>query len=549
MGRRGLVLSRMAGDRTLVLAACATALFATTVLAALVGYTGSVTREGLRRTLADATFASVGTTLGTQVPPNGLAEVRGQVDRALKQIYRDVPLAVSMSVRSDSYTLPGQEKSDHPELTAFGTYTGIERHARLAEGRWPGAGSGKGAGSGEIEAVLPVAAARAMHAEPDDVLTLHGRVDKKSVVKVRVVGLFEVPNPQDYFWQDDKLVTTGVEKLDYTTYGPFVVSPEVFADRFTGTGSEARFTVMPDLRGVAPGDLGPLGDRVAGRGRHLQGGRRRRAVQRRDGPARADRPAAHRPPGGTVHDAHPGAPARPAGGLRVAARRPAARRPPARRGRAAAHPRPRDAAARPARPRRGPADRAARRGARPAARPAAAAARRARAGRPRVRAAAGRRARRAAVDRLRADGPRLRRRPDDPDAARREPHVRRGAGRDRAAGARRPARLGRRPRAPARRGARDLAAHPVRGGRRGRRGRHVRHRPVHRVRPGAGAARPAGCCCSGWCRWSPAPPNGSPPGAAGWCPSSAPGRSAGASSGTRGRCCCSSWRWPSGCCR
>ncbi|MCP9982599.1 FtsX-like permease family protein [Actinomadura madurae] len=264
MGRRGLVLSRMAGDRTLVLAACATALFATTVLAALVGYTGSVTREGLRRTLADATFASVGTTLGTQVPPNGLAEVRGQVDRALKQIYRDVPLAVSMSVRSDSYTLPGQEKSDHPELTAFGTYTGIERHARLAEGRWPGAGSGKGAGSGEIEAVLPVAAARAMHAEPDDVLTLHGRVDKKSVVKVRVVGLFEVPNPQDYFWQDDKLVTTGVEKLDYTTYGPFVVSPEVFADRFTGTGSEARFTVMPDLRGVAPGDLGPLGDRVAG---------------------------------------------------------------------------------------------------------------------------------------------------------------------------------------------------------------------------------------------------------------------------------------------
>ncbi|TDD80565.1 ABC transporter permease [Actinomadura darangshiensis] len=250
----------MAGDRTLVLAACATALFATTILAALVGYTGSVTRDGLRRTLADATFESVGTTLGTNVPADGLTKVQGQVDQALKQIYGDVPLTVSMSVRSDSYTLPGQEKSEHPELTAFETYTGIDEHARLTKGRWPGAGNG--AGNGEVEAALPNAAARAMDAGVDDVLTLHGRVDKKSVVKVRVVGLFDVPDPQNYFWQGDKLITTGAEKLDYTTYGPFVVPPEVFAGRFTGTGAEARFTVMPDLRGVAPGDLGPLGDRV-----------------------------------------------------------------------------------------------------------------------------------------------------------------------------------------------------------------------------------------------------------------------------------------------
>ncbi|MEU9843205.1 FtsX-like permease family protein, partial [Actinomadura sp. NPDC048032] len=264
MGRRGLVLSRIIGDRTLVLAACATALFATTVLAALVGYTGSVTREGLRRTLADATFESVGTALGTRVPANGLPRIQDQVDRTLKQIYRDVPLAVSMSVRSDSYTVPGQEKSEHPDLTAFETYTGIEKHARLTEGRWPGAASGTG--SGEVEAALPGAAARAMHAGVDDVLTLHGRVDKKSVVKVRVVGLFDVPDPQDYFWQDDKLITTGVERLTYTSYGPFVVQPEVFAARFTGTGSEARFTVMPDLRGVEPGELGALGDRVAAGG-------------------------------------------------------------------------------------------------------------------------------------------------------------------------------------------------------------------------------------------------------------------------------------------
>ncbi|TDB82880.1 ABC transporter permease [Actinomadura sp. KC216] len=257
-----MVLRRMAGDRTLILAACSTALFATTVLAALVGYTGSVTREGLRQTLAGATFESVGTTIGTNVPANGLDKVRGQVGQALTQMYGDVPLTISVGVRSDSYTLPGQEKRDHPELTAFGTYTGIEKHARLTRGRWPAADP-TAARDGEVQAALPGAAARAMRADVDDVLTLHGRVDKKSVVKVRVVGLFDVTDPESYFWQGDRLLTTGVEKLDYTTYGPFVVPPGVFAARFTGTGADARFTVMPDLRGVESGELGPLGDRVA----------------------------------------------------------------------------------------------------------------------------------------------------------------------------------------------------------------------------------------------------------------------------------------------
>ncbi|WP_165959034.1 hypothetical protein [Actinomadura sp. KC345] len=78
MGRRGPVPRRMAGDRTLVLAACATALFATPVLTALVGYSGSVTREGLRRTLAEAGFASVGTTVGAHVPEAGSRRCAGR---------------------------------------------------------------------------------------------------------------------------------------------------------------------------------------------------------------------------------------------------------------------------------------------------------------------------------------------------------------------------------------------------------------------------------------------------------------------------------------
>ncbi|TDB88985.1 FtsX-like permease family protein [Actinomadura sp. 7K534] len=257
--RRGFVIGRMAGDRTLMLAACATALFTTAVLAALAGYTGPVTREGMRRTLADATFETAGTTIGAHVRPGGLAEVRDRVGRALGEIYGDVPLAVSMSVRGDSYTLPGQEKADHPELTTFAAYTGIERHARLTAGRWPATGEK----SGEVEAVLPRAAAEAMRVEVDTAFTLKGRVDTASAVDVRVVGLFDVPDPGHHFWQGDGLVTTGAERLDYTTYGPLVVPPEVFGERFGGTGSDARFTVLPDLSVLDTGELGPLADRVS----------------------------------------------------------------------------------------------------------------------------------------------------------------------------------------------------------------------------------------------------------------------------------------------
>ncbi|WP_207400346.1 hypothetical protein, partial [Actinomadura fibrosa] len=264
-----LVVRRMAGDRTLVLAACATALFATTVLAALYGYTGSVTREGLRRTLAESTFDTAGMRIAGHFPAGGLGTAQRQVDAALRQIYRDVPLTVSVGVRSDSYSLPGQEGSDHPELTAFESYTGIEQHARIAAGRWPASAPGQGRDA-EVEAVLPAAAARAMRVRVGDSLALRGRIDRSSAVRVKVVGLFDVHRQDDYVWQGDRLVTTGVERLDYTTYGPFVVRPEVFASRFTGTGGDARWTVLPDLRSVRTGDLEGLGDRVTAAGATLQ---------------------------------------------------------------------------------------------------------------------------------------------------------------------------------------------------------------------------------------------------------------------------------------
>jgi predicted lysophospholipase L1 biosynthesis ABC-type transport system permease subunit len=236
-----LVVRRALGHRLLVVAASATALFAVTVLAALAGYAASVTGEGLRATLAGASFNGAGTRISTAVAARDIPAEQRKVAAAVTKVYGHIPVATSLSARGDSYVVPGQERSAHPQLTTFATYSGIESHAHLTAGRWPAATT-----DGAVEAALPVPAARAMRLSPGRTVTLHSRVNGPAV-KVRVTGLFAAVRPDDYFWSGDKLVTTGVERLGYTTFGPLVVPPATFTTRFA-TSVTARWLVLPSLR-------------------------------------------------------------------------------------------------------------------------------------------------------------------------------------------------------------------------------------------------------------------------------------------------------------
>ncbi|WP_026415316.1 ABC transporter permease [Actinomadura oligospora] len=245
----------MASDRTLVLAACATALFATTVLAALVGYAGAVTRDGLRRTLAQN--AQIGATAVVSVLPGQSGDTTRQLDQALRRAYGSIPYQLETTARSDSYTLPGQERAQHPELTRFATYTGIDKHAKLTAGRWPAATS-----DGTAEAVLPAAAARRTKLRPGAVFTVHGRVDKTSAIKVRLVGTFETRSQDDYLWHRDRLVTTGIEQQNYTTHGPLVLTPDVYRSKFSAAGGSQTWFVRNDLSHLDVSGLRALGKRM-----------------------------------------------------------------------------------------------------------------------------------------------------------------------------------------------------------------------------------------------------------------------------------------------
>jgi hypothetical protein len=248
------VFRRAFSQRMLVVAAAATALLATTVLAALTGYVTSVTGEGLRRTLSGASFAASGVRIQSTNGDLAVADrrVRGTVAGA----FGPTPANVSMSARSGSYVLPGQERAGHPELTVFGVISGIEGHARLTAGTWP-----RDTPAGAAEAALPERAARAMRMPVGTTTTLHSRLGGPAV-RVRITGTFAVPRTDDYYlWDGDPLVTQGVQRLGYTTYGPLIVTPGTFAPRF-GAGVTATWLVLPDLRTVRAGDLRATANRV-----------------------------------------------------------------------------------------------------------------------------------------------------------------------------------------------------------------------------------------------------------------------------------------------
>jgi hypothetical protein len=237
----------------LILTAAAMAFFATTVLAALTGYVTSVTGEGLRRTVAGASFTNAGVRI--QATADDLASADREVRTTVGHAFGKIPASVSMSARSGSYALPGQEHTQHPQLTVFGVITGVEAHARLATGRWP-----RDTPTGVAEAALSEPAARMMKTPAGSVVTLHSRVGGAPVT-VRITGTFRVTRADDYIWGGDPLVTQGVQRLGFETFGPLLVSAATFEPRF-GKGVVADWRALPDLRPIRSGDLHELAARV-----------------------------------------------------------------------------------------------------------------------------------------------------------------------------------------------------------------------------------------------------------------------------------------------
>ncbi|NBE99361.1 ABC transporter permease [Nonomuraea sp. KC401] len=247
--RGPLVVKRAFSEPLLLLAAFGSILLATTTLVALTMYASSIAEAGVRRTMETASFEQTAATISAPVTaetfPAFDRSVRAQLDRAYTR-----PPGLTTSFRSDSYVMPGQEDNERPELLRFGSYDGIDRHARLISGAWP-----RDSGD-QVQAAISLSASSATGFEPGDEFTTRGRLDPRPV-KVRVVGVFQLNDPSGARWADEQLLARGVDRGDFTTYGPLMVARETFIARFA-SNVNATWTAVPDLSALTPEQLRPM---------------------------------------------------------------------------------------------------------------------------------------------------------------------------------------------------------------------------------------------------------------------------------------------------
>jgi FtsX-like permease family len=227
-----LVLKRAASDRLIVGAAFVTVLLAAALLAAGPIYSEAVALSGLERTLEDAPARDSGLEVSGRIPLEEASSTGERVENGIHRVLGD-GVAVYRSGASDSYAVPEGEGRPADALAVFGFYDGLEEHASLVAGDWPAS-----SGTGAVDAALPASAAEALGLAPGDEVTLSAIGDPTKKVVVRISGTYQVEDPRDAFWWGHRLETHGERTIDFTTYGPFVVTEEAFP---SVAGAEANF--------------------------------------------------------------------------------------------------------------------------------------------------------------------------------------------------------------------------------------------------------------------------------------------------------------------
>jgi hypothetical protein len=253
-----VVCKRAAHDWVVVAAAFLTTLLATTLLASGPVYADAVALSGLQRTLANAPVREVTVALSDHLAAPDYAVADDRVAQAVEEAFGPDGADVHRSGLSDSFALPNQPGVPADGLTVFGYYDDLADHAELVAGAWPAGSSPDGA-----EAALSEGAARSLGLGSGDTLTVTSVVDDDVQVPVRFTGIYRVDDVEDPFWGESPLELDGREAINFTTFGPLVVTKETFfglAERDV----EVRWRAAPRIEEIGVAELDGLQRRLEG---------------------------------------------------------------------------------------------------------------------------------------------------------------------------------------------------------------------------------------------------------------------------------------------
>lgn len=240
-------MQRAAASWPLLSGAFVTVLVAAALIAAIPIYSDAVAGAGLERSLASAPVEETSVEVSARVEQEAYAAADARVGKALEGAFGSTTADVYRSGRSASFSLLGRPEDT---LTVFSFLEGVERHTELVSGAWPGRGV-------TVEAALSEHAAELLDLAPGDTLPVAARTGEARRYDVRVSGVYRVTDPESAFWRASPLELEGVERGDFTTFGPLVVPRQTFFEVGAGRG-DVRWRVAPRFGELQVDEVVPL---------------------------------------------------------------------------------------------------------------------------------------------------------------------------------------------------------------------------------------------------------------------------------------------------
>lgn len=256
----GFVLLRVRAHRLLLTAAVLAVLLTTSVLAMLSAFSGAIGDAALRHSLRTRDAATTALVVRADVPAAGHEAADAAVRKGAERTFDGLPVHRESLTVSGPYALPGTDR-DRPDLAKFAALDPSE--VKVTSGRLPRARSGS-----VLEAALPQAAVQQLKLAPGDRLRLTDRLGGKQVT-VELTGVYRPARPQAPYWKLDELGGRGVQKLDFTTYGPLLADPSVVAGGKVSDGQSA-WLASADFGAMTTGRIDALRDAARAGTRQLE---------------------------------------------------------------------------------------------------------------------------------------------------------------------------------------------------------------------------------------------------------------------------------------
>ena len=261
----------MGAHWVVIAAAALTTLVAAAVAAALAAFAGQALPQTVRHDLVAAPGTSL--TANGSFSGDDITTTTNTLRSAIGSALAGAPFGFWQGIWSDPLGLVPGELPARPAggggntpLLEAASLDGIQAHAVLVSGTWPGASTAPRPAAGTIPAALPATAAALLKLHAGETVKLRDRSSNTSMTFV-ITGLFaqrQLSGAAASYWQLNTVPASGsITASGFNTYGPLVVAPSAFSPKLAAASvspgqlavATGTWVAQPDMSRIPAGDL------------------------------------------------------------------------------------------------------------------------------------------------------------------------------------------------------------------------------------------------------------------------------------------------------